>query len=195
MEPLRTARLSLEEITLPLVEAVLADCPREVERIADARLADRWPGRALIERAFCASIERIRADPAARLWGDRLMIEPGADGERHIVGSVVFHGAPDAMGEVEIGYGVEASRQGMGYGAEAVCAVVDWALDQPDVRRVAAATFPWHTASIRILRRAGMLPCGTREHDMLGDLILFERSAQPSRVSAQNASTAALAHR
>lgn len=194
MDPLRTARLSLEEITLPLVEAVLADKPREVERLADARLADRWPGRALIERAFCASIERIRAAPTERLWGDRLMIETGADGERHIVGSVVFHGAPDARGEVEIGYGVEASRQGMGYGAEAVCAVVDWALEQPGVRRVAAATFPWHTASIRILRRAGMLPCGTREHDMLGDLLLFERVAGPARAS-QPTSPRPFAHR
>lgn len=195
MNPLRTQRLSLEEITLPLVEAVLADHPHEVERIASARMADRWPGRALIERAFSASIERIRADPSRRLWGDRLMIECNPAGERHIVGSVVFHGAPDSHGEVEIGYGVETSRQGQGYASEAVCAMVDWALAQPEVLSVTATTFPWHTASLRVLRRAGMTPCGTREHDTFGDLVVYERRHEPQFVPVERPSPVRLALR
>lgn len=181
MTVLRTARIELVPITLRLVEAVMADRCEDVERLAGARFPGKWPGRSLIERAFSASMERIRADPSQRLWGDRLMIATSPEGERLIVGSVVFHGAPDGDGVVEIAYGVEPSSQGQGYGAEATCAMVEWALAQPGVRAVTASTFPWHTSSVKIIRRAGLEHCGWREHDLLGDLEVFERRADAPR--------------
>jgi [ribosomal protein S5]-alanine N-acetyltransferase len=176
MTIVRSARLELAPITLAMVEAVMADDCGAVEALAGARFPDRWPGRALIERAFSASMERIRDNPTLRLWGDRLMIATRPPGhERIIVGSVVFHGAPDDDGVVEIAYGVEPSSQGQGYGAEATCAMVEWALEQPGVRAVTASTFPWHTSSVKIIRRAGMVHCGWREHDLMGELEVFER--------------------
>jgi RimJ/RimL family protein N-acetyltransferase len=195
MTVLRTARLELVPITLNLVEAVMADHCADVEAIAGARFPGKWPGRALIERAFSASVERIRANPSLRLWGDRLMIASHPTGERIIVGSVVFHGAPDDGGVVEIAYGVEPSSQGQGYGAEATCAMVEWALDQPGVCAVTASTFPWHTSSVKIIRRAGMEHCGWREHDLLGDLEVFERRrpASPIFVGATTRLAAAVA--
>ena len=180
---LQTRRLELVPITLPLVEAVMLDRRADVLRLVDARLPDRWPGRALIERAFSASLDRVRANPGERLWGDRLMIT--RDGDRRLVGSVVFHGAPDASGVVEVGYGVEESSQGMGFGSEATCAMVDWALEQPGVSRVSATTLPWHKASIRILQKAGLRPSGWREHELLGDLQVFERVRVPVAALAQ----------
>ncbi len=177
MHVLMTPRLELHPITLPLVEAVMADRRDEAAKIVGARLPEKWPGRALIERAFSVSIENVRANPAVRLWGDRLMITRGHD--RRLVGSVVFHGAPGPDGEVEVGYGVEESSQGMGFGTEATCAMVEWALAQPDVTRVTATTLPWHKASIRILQRAGFRASGWREHELLGDLQVFERLRLP----------------
>ncbi|MBL8600955.1 MAG: GNAT family N-acetyltransferase [Myxococcales bacterium] len=174
MSTLTTRRLQLVPISLELVEAVMADRRDDVERLAGARLPGKWPGRALIERAFCASLERIRANPGLRLWGDRLMLAH-EDNEARIVGSVVFHGAPDAHGAVEIGYGVEQSSQGKGYGSEATLAMVEWALAQEGCEAVTATTLPWHTASVRILERAGLSAVGWREHEVLGDLRLFER--------------------
>lgn len=181
MTVLTTARLELVPITLPLVEAVMSDRRADVARIVGAKLPDKWPGRALIERAFSVSIENVRANPAVRLWGDRLMItrEP----EPRLVGSVVFHGAPGPDGEVEVGYGVEEASQGNGFGTEATCACVEWALEQPGVRCVKATTLPWHKASIRILQRAGFRASGWREHELLGDLQVFER--RPVVVSAE----------
>lgn len=175
MSILHTRRLELVPITLSIVEAVMADRREEVERLVGAKLPGRWPGRALIERAFCASLDRIRAQPDVRLWGDRMMITRDPPGERKIVGSVVFHGHPDESGEVEVGYGVEQASQGMGYGSEATVAMVDWALEQPGCDRVTATTLPWHTASVRILQRAGLRAVGWREHEVLGDLQVFER--------------------
>ena len=81
---LYTERLLLEPITLPMVEAVMQGDRARVEQLANAGFPAEWPGAALIERAFCASLEAIRQDPETRLWGDRLMIS--RDGQRRIVG-------------------------------------------------------------------------------------------------------------
>lgn len=173
MSVLLTPRLELLPITLPIVEAVLAGRREEVERIASARLPEAWPGRALVERAFSASLERIRADPEVRLWGDRLMIT--RLGERRIVGSVVFHGKPGPDGVTEVGYGVEAASQGQGFATEGTRAAVDWALAQQGVVAITASTFPWHAASVRVLEKIGMRRIGTKEHDVLGEMWVFER--------------------
>jgi ribosomal-protein-alanine N-acetyltransferase len=182
MHVLMTPRLELHPITLPLVEAVMSDRRDDAAKLVGARLPEKWPGRALIERAFSVSIENVRAEPDVRLWGDRLVITRGHD--RRLVGSVVFHGAPGPDGEVEVGYGVEESSQGLGYGTEATCAMVDWALEQPGVSRVIATTLPWHKASIRILQRAGFRASGWREHELLGDLQVFERLRVPVETGA-----------
>jgi RimJ/RimL family protein N-acetyltransferase len=170
-----TARLTLEPITLAVVEAMLAGRREDAEALVDARLPDAWPGRALIERAFCAKLEAIRENPEHRLWGDRVMIT--RDGARRVVGSVVFHGAPDASGAVEIAYGVEQDAQGRGLATEATRASVEWALAEPRVRAVRATTPPWHTASRRVLEKIGLSVVGTREHELLGDLLEYERVA------------------
>lgn len=175
MNVLRTPRLELVPFTLPMVEAVMAGRREEAEEIAGARLPHAWPGAALIERAFSASLERIRADPARRLWGDRLMVLPEAT--RVIVGSVVFHGKPDdAEGIAEVAYGVDEASQGRGYATEATRAAVEWALAEPEVRAVQATTAVWHRASLRVIQKVGMHQVGTREHDMLGELLVFEKT-------------------
>src|SRR6185312_5028290 len=92
---IETERLVLVPITLPMVEAVFANDRVRAEALAGARLPEAWPGKALVERAFSADLELIRADPAQRLWGDRLMISHRNEREPRIVGSVIFHGRPD----------------------------------------------------------------------------------------------------
>lgn len=171
---LRTARLHLEPIRLPLVEAVLRRDRETAERIAEAKLPDAWPGAVLVERAFSASLEHIQADPDQRLWGDRLMVIE-REGQRVIVGSIVFHGRPGADGIAEVGYGVEEDSQRQGYATEAVLASVDWALEQPECHCVEATTFPWNLASIRVLEKVGMRQTTTRDHEVLGEMLIFER--------------------
>src|SRR3954469_6530822 len=88
-----TARLELVPVTTELVEAVLSGKRERAEECVGAILPAMWPGRALVERAFYASLEAILENPNIRLWGDRVMIT--RDHPRRVVGSVVFHGAPD----------------------------------------------------------------------------------------------------
>lgn len=170
---LRTPRLELVPITLAMVEAVMLGRREDAEALVAARMPERWPNRELVERAFTASLDAIRAQPDVRLWGDRVMIAR-EDGVR-VVGSVVFHGRPAEGGIAEIAYGVEEGSQGRGYATEAVRACVDWALAQPPVHAVQAATFPWHRPSLRVLEKVGMMQVGTREHEVLGEMLVFER--------------------
>jgi ribosomal-protein-alanine N-acetyltransferase len=170
---LLTERLELVPVTPVLVRAVL-EAKREVaEDILGASIPTAWPGRALIERAFYASIEAILREPGIRLWGDRVMIT--RTGTRRVVGSVIFHGAPDEEGAVELAYGVEEDSQRQGYATEAARASVEWALTQESVRFVRAATPPWHIASQKVLERCGLVRCGTRESP-LGEIWEYERS-------------------
>lgn len=174
MSTLLTPRLELVPISLEVVEAVMTDRRDEVARILQARLPPRWPGRALIERAFCAKLDEIRSDPERRLWGDRIAIT--RDEDRRIVGSVVFHGRAGEDGVLEVGYGVEEASQGLGFATEATDTMVSWALEQSGVSVVQATTMPWHRASIRVLEKIGFRRASTREHELLGEMVVFERA-------------------
>ena len=175
-EALRTARLILEPITLTQVEATFAGDRARLEELLRAEVPAAWPGRALVERAFAASLDAIRADPTTRLWGDRLMIaNDESDGRRLVVGSVIFHGRPP-NGVAEVGYGVEERWQKNGYASEATRACVDWALAEEGILAVTATTPPWHAASIRVLERSGLVKIGSEAHEAFGEVLRFTRN-------------------
>ena len=139
---LRTERLELLPMRLEHIEAVLHEQRDLLHAMVDAQIPPGWPGRDVIARAY-GTIDRIRADPDDRLWGDRLVI--AIDGSRRVVGSVVFHGRPDADGSVEIAYGIEPGSQGRGYACEATRACVAWAFGsrrayEPSPRRPRRST-------------------------------------------------------
>ena len=86
----------------------------------------------------------------------------------------MFHGHPPD-GIAEIGYAIEQRSRGVGLATEATRACVEWALAQPDITAIHATTFPWHVASLGVIRNLGMRQVATREHDTLGELLVFER--------------------
>ncbi len=169
---LLTPRLELAPITLPVVEAILAEDRARAEQSAGAAFPAHWPCRSLLEQSFYLSIDDVRADPHTRLWGDHLMIL--REGKRRVVGSVIFNGRPGFDGVAELGYGVEENAQRRGLASEATQACVAWALEQDGVQAIRATTFPWHRASLKVISRLGMVPVETREHDVLGEMIVFE---------------------
>jgi [ribosomal protein S5]-alanine N-acetyltransferase len=185
MPLLVTARLRLVPVTLEMFEGVMQRDRARAEAALDtvlrasgwkenacARFPDAWPNEDLLARAFPFSLDAIRAAPDIRLWGDSLVIP--LDGPPRVVGSVVFKGRP-ADGIAEVGYGVEDNSRGQGLASEATAACIDWALEQAGIACVQATTFPWHHASLGVIRKCGMTACGVREHDVLGELLVFER--------------------
>lgn len=176
MSLLLTPRLRLVPVTVAMVEAVMSGRREDAEALVQATMPERWPNPDLVERAFTVSLDAIRADPEVRLWGDRVMVLPGTAGQAdRVVGSVVFHGRPGPEGVAEIAYGVEEASQGQGFATEAVAASLEWAFAQPGVRAVQAATFGWHLPSLRVIEKCGMARVGTRDHEVLGELLVFER--------------------
>jgi [ribosomal protein S5]-alanine N-acetyltransferase len=173
--PITTNRLRLVPITVDIVEAVLHGRRSETEALIGAKMPATWPGRALVERAFLARVDEIRANPEHRLWGDRVAIT--RDSEPRVIGSVIFHGGPDDRGSVEVAYGIEEESQRQGFGHEAVCAGVSWAFGEPRVQVVRASTFTWHLASRRILEKIGFRVVGTC-CDILGEMLEYEVTRQ-----------------
>ncbi|HMG20947.1 MAG TPA: GNAT family protein [Kofleriaceae bacterium] len=171
MPALITERLRLVPITLEGIEAVLAGDQARAEAIVGARFPPDWPGAPLLDVGFPYSRDAIRADPEIRLWGDSLVV---LRDEPRVVGSVVFHGRP-TDGIAEIGYAIEERSRGAGLASEATRACLDWALAQAGITAVQATTFPWHVASLGVIRNLGMRQVATRDHDTLGELLVFER--------------------
>ena len=176
MTPIRTARLELRPVTLPIAVAVLEGRPRaEIEELVGASMPWAWPARALVEQVFRGSAADVRADPEARLWGDRFAVT--LEGRPRVVGSVIFHGRPGPDGVAEVAFGIDDSSQGQGYGLEAVSACIAWALEQPECSCIRASTNAWHDASKRVLDRAG-LKVVAKNPSPNGDVLVHEiRSA------------------
>ncbi len=185
MPALTTNRLRLFPITLPMIEGVMCrdraaaeaaldTCMREhgYDLPACARFPDAWPNEELVARAFPLSLDEIRADPDTRLWGDSIVLP--LEGPPRVVGSVVFKGRPPD-GIAEVAYGIEDSSRGQGLATEATLACIEWALAQEGITAVHATTFPWHFASLGVIRKVGMVQVDTREHDIFGELLVFER--------------------
>ncbi len=184
MPALVTARLRLVPITLEAIEAVLDHDRPRAEAIVGATFPRAWPNDELVALGFPFSREALRAAPEIRLWGDSLVL---LKDEPRVIGSVVFHGHPGVKtlepaaaadpgsGVAEVAYSMSETVRRQGYAAEATLAAVEWALEQTGIEAVQATTFPWHLASLGVIKRLGMRLIGAREHDTLGELLLFER--------------------
>jgi RimJ/RimL family protein N-acetyltransferase len=183
MPTLTTQRLRLVRITLPMIEGVMNRDRAAAEAALDevlraegaatgAKFPEAWPNEELVARAFPFSLDAIRAAPDTRLWGDSLVLP--LEGPPRVIGSVVFKGRPPD-GVAEVGYGIEDGSRSLGFATEATRACVDWALAQEGIAAVQATTFPWHHASLGVIRNVGMAQCGTRDHDVFGELLVFER--------------------
>ena len=110
-----------------------------------------------LKKAYTEMLDGCLRNPNQWEWYAMWMIEQ-RDGTH--IGDLCFKGL-GANGAVEIGYGILEEYQGRGYATEAVCAAVNWALQQPGVTRVEAETEQNNRASKRVLEKCGFLPSGT----------------------------------
>ena len=87
-----------------------------------------------------------------------------------IVAELGFKGIPDAIGQVEIGYGTMPLQQRRGIMTEAVGAMVDWALKRNDIKSILAETDKNNNASIRILQKNNFSQISTK-----GNMLWWKR--------------------
>jgi len=83
--------------------------------------------------------------------------------ENKMVGDLCFVGAPNADGEIEIGYGTYDIFSGLGFMTEAVGGMISWAKKQPEIHAIIAGTEKQNTASFRVLEKNGFVKTGETE--------------------------------
>lgn len=84
---------------------------------------------------------------------------------RLLVGDMCLLGEPNAIGEIEIGYGTYEAFRNQGYMTEAVGAMIHWASSQPKVLSIFAATKKANAASYAVLEKNHFVK--TKETDTL----------------------------
>lgn len=83
--------------------------------------------------------------------------------ENRMVGDLCFIGAPNAAGEIEIGYGTYEADKGKGYMTEAVGGMVQWAEQQPEIQAIIASTEKSNPASSAVLQKNNFVNDGETE--------------------------------
>jgi ribosomal-protein-alanine N-acetyltransferase len=139
--------------------------PETLRRILGATIAAGWPSEDLID-AIPVYIAHLERDVDALGWGLWLMIEPAAN---VMVGDAGFKGRPDALGRVEIGYGVAPGQRGKGYATEAASALIEWATHQ-GVKLIRAECLDHNSPSIRVLEKTRF-----RRIAQVGPMLKWER--------------------
>lgn len=81
------------------------------------------------------------------------------------VGGAGFHRAPDAAGDVEIGYGIAAEARGRGIATTAVQSLLTYARKNR-ASRVMACTDPDNLPSQRVLEKCGLRCVGVDEGEL-----------------------------
>jgi len=153
-----TARLTLIAATPAMARAELRDAMEFAHEVGCTVPLD-WPPPLNDPASMTWYLEYLIAHPSAGGWSKWYFADRRAE-PYLLVGNGGFKGAPSPNGTVEIGYSILPAQQRNGLASEAVEALVEWAFDHSEVRRVIAHTYPDLHASISVLRRNGFLELG-----------------------------------
>ena len=170
-DALATPRLELVLMSVPFIEALAErDFPTS-ERLIGASvppwLADE------LEDALKIWIARLTSDPAAAPWMARAMVL-NEDGARRVVGSIGFHGPPDAEGRLEVGYSVDPPYRRRGFARESVRALFDWAHQRAGIERFVASISPANAPSLALARGLGFVQVGEQLDEVDGPEYVLE---------------------
>ena len=167
LSAIRTERLELRPCTHELARAAMGS-PETLGQMLGATIAPGWPS-ADLEDAIPVYTAQLEQDAHTLGWGLWLMIEPASN---VMVGDAGFKGRPDALGRVEIGYGVAPGERGKGYATEAASALIDWAKHQ-GVKVITAECLDHNAPSVRVLEKTRFRRIGR-----VGHMLKWERKVE-----------------
>jgi RimJ/RimL family protein N-acetyltransferase len=164
--------VSVELVTVP-VEAMMVLLDGDLaaaSAIAGVELTDyfvtqesRW--------LWQLRIDQIRRDPASQGWVARAAVDVDS---RLVVGHAGFHGPPDEVGMVEVGYSVDPRYRRRGYAKAMLRALFERARSEPAVRTVRASISPENAASLATIRGFGFVQVGEQWDGEDGLELVFE---------------------
>jgi RimJ/RimL family protein N-acetyltransferase len=146
---LETDRMVLRRFTMDDVDPVLAlDSDPLVRRFVE-------DGEPVTREEVFATIEHwLRYHERSEIFGFWAAIEKESG---QFLGWFHFRPRPDGpQDEPELGYRLISAAWGQGYGTEGSRALIDKGFESPHVSRVVAETMAVHTASRRVMEKAGM---------------------------------------
>ena len=170
---LRTPRVDLVPLPLPLLEALVAGDVSRALSLAPFPLDENtFEGD---EYVLTLRRDQLRADPSELPWLYRAAVlrETG-----QVVARAGFHAPPDEDGAVEIGYTVAPAWQRRRLATEIAGALLDWARQQGAVRCL-ASTAPDNGASQAVLAKLGFVRTGEAWDDKDGVELVFALQLEP----------------
>jgi ribosomal-protein-alanine N-acetyltransferase len=167
---IRTERLTLRPFTPEAIEAMLSGDALHLAAVTTAAFPQPLSPPPLMEDVFPMIRQRLLEDPSQEGWWAWVVIRRDTG---QAVGSVGFGGPPDEAGAVVMGYATYPGFEGSGFASEAAAGLLQWAMTQPAVKRVAATIPPWNEKSIRVAEKIGMHRVGAIWDEEVGDVYLF----------------------
>lgn len=114
---------------------------------------------------------QIADAPADAPWVTRFIVVTDGDAP---VGLAGFHGPPNEIGMVEVGYRIDPDHRRKGYARQALETLLAVARAHPDVRIVRATVSPDNYASRSLIEDYGFEAVGEQWDDEDGVEVIFE---------------------
>ncbi|MFF3743765.1 GNAT family N-acetyltransferase [Streptomyces kronopolitis] len=121
-------------------------------------------------------LDQMAADPGRARW----MARQAVVGDRSVLGHAGFHGPPDGVGMVEIGYAIAPEFRRRGYARSTVAELLRRAATEPAVTTVRATIAPDNVASLATISGFGFVEVGEQWDEEDGREIVFEVPARPA---------------
>jgi RimJ/RimL family protein N-acetyltransferase len=168
-----TPRLELHHISVSRL-ILLYESPDDV-RIYEG-LGYTNPHRELVDNPgpLRFRVPQVKENAGLNRWFVRWMVQRET---REVVGSISFHGAPNADGMVEIGLGVNLIFQRRGYAKEALVGMWSWVVEQPGVKVLRYTVGASNVASMRIIEGFEFAHVGVQIDEEDGPEEIYEMSA------------------
>jgi [ribosomal protein S5]-alanine N-acetyltransferase len=178
VETIRTPRLELVSMTIPVMRALQDKDLETAGRLAGATVEDGLADDLVGFLRY--RLSQLDADPTIREWLGRLIVITDAAGERRAIGTIGFHGPPDERGRLEVGYRIEPPYRRQGYAREAVRALFDWAASAHGIHRFIASISPTNEPSLRLTAGLGFERTGEHIDEIDGLELEFETDWPPA---------------
>ncbi|MFE5257013.1 GNAT family N-acetyltransferase [Streptomyces coelicoflavus] len=120
-------------------------------------------------------LDQMAADPGRARW----MVRQAVVGDQGlVVGHAGFHGPPDEVGMVEIGYSVAPGFRRQGYARSTLIELLRRAAAEPAVTTVRATISPDNVASLATISGFGFVEVGEQWDEEDGREVVFEVPAR-----------------
>lgn len=120
---------------------------------------------------------QVATDPTSAVWITRAVVDVNL---AVAVGRAGFHGPPNSVGTVEVGYAVDPAFRRQGYARAALVGLLKWAKYETSVVTVRATIRPDNLPSRMLVGQYGFIEVGEQWDDEDGLEIIYEVASNPA---------------